>query len=215
MEGGGGTYGDADPRHELFTTLETAMSWLQGALSTWAGLSEPRKLEMVAAALTSLNGLQAQLRDVQIAPHPGAPEDGHRLEVRVTPERPSLVDLAVDDSETEETVRVKLVFHDRTLVGESPARSDLGRDRNGAARATLNAVQLLVDEPLRLVESQVLQIGSGVFAVVCVQSSTRLLLGSALVEDGLRTAMARATLDASNRLIDRTSRKDDRTIQLH
>lgn len=206
----GGAYGGADPRDQLRTTLETAKSWLEGALGTWAGLSEQRRLEMIAASLLSLNQLEISLDSLEVA----TPAKASDLRVEVIPERPNLVDLTVDDRSGETTARVELMFKDESLVGESACRPGIGRDHAAPARATLEALQAILRDGLSLEDARVMQILEGPFAVVTLRSSDRLLVGSAMIDDDLGVAMARATLDAANRFIHGMAPQDDRTIQL-
>ena len=206
----GGAYGGADPREQIRSTLITAKSWLEGALGTWDGLSEQRRLEMIAASLLSLNQLEMNLDALEVAT-PAARSD---LRVEFVPERPNLVDLTVDANGGEAVARVKLVFRDEPLVGESTCRPGIGRDHAAPARATLEALQAILRDGLSLEDARVMQILEGPFAVVTLRSSDRLLVGSAMIDDDLGLAMARATLDAANRFINGMAPQDDRTIQL-
>ena len=206
----GGAYGGADPREEIRSTLLTAKSWLEGALGTWNELSEQRRLEMVAASLLSLNQLEMSLDSLDSA----APATRADLRVEVVPERPNLVDLTVQETAGEAVARVKLVFRDEPLVGESTCRPGIGLDHAAPDRATLDALQAVLRVGLSLEDARVMQILEGPFAVVTLKSSDRLLVGSAMIDDDLGLAMARATLDAANRFIHGMSPQDDRTIQL-
>ena len=206
----GGAYGGADPREEIRSTLVTAKSWLEGALGTWNGLSEQRRLEMIAASLLSLNQLEMGLDALEIPSFASNPD----LRLEVMPERPNLVDLSVKESDGEAVARVKLVFKDEPLVGESTCRPGIGRDHAAPARATLEALQAILRDGLSLEDARVMQILEGPFAVVTLRSPDRLLVGSAMIDNDLGLAMARATLDAANRFIQGMSPQDQRTIQL-
>jgi hypothetical protein len=202
----GGAYGGKDhPAAEFRQTLETAKSWLESALSSWEGLGEERRLEMIAASLLSLNRLEMDLDNLTTDGFTGSD-----LRVEVIPERPNLVDLQMGDSRA----TVKLVFKEEALVGESECRPGIGRDHAAPARATLEALQAILRDGLSLEDTRVMQILDGPFAVVTLRSQDRLLVGSAMIEDDLGLAMARATLDAANRFISGMSPQDDRTIQL-
>jgi len=206
----GGAYGGADPRDQLRATLLTAKSWLEGALGTWDGLSEPRRLEMIAASLLSLNQLEMGLDSLEVE----TPAQNSDLRVEFIPERPNLVDLTLDERNGVSAVRVRLVFKDEDLVGESPCRPGIGRDHAAPARATLEALQAVLRDGLSLEDARVMQIIERPFAVVTLRSNDRLLVGSAMIDDDLGLAMARATLDAANRFISRMTPQDERTIQL-
>lgn len=205
----GGAYGGADPRQELRLIAETAKSWLEGALGNWNDLTEENRLEMLAASLLSLNRLEMKFDELGA---PGSPWGDVRLEA--APERPNLVDLSLDEDTGQATARVKLEFRNQSLVGESLCRSGLGRDHAAPARATLDALDDLLEDQLTLEDARVLQIVDGPFAVVTLRNEARLLVGSALIEADLGLAMARATLDAVNRFISGRRREEDRTIQL-
>lgn len=209
MEIVGGAYGGADPRQEIRSTLLTAKSWLEGALGTWEGLSEQRRLEMVAASLLSLNQLEISLDAADLATP--ARSD---LRMDLVPERPNLVDLTVDERDGEAVARVELVFREEPLIGESTCRPGIGRDHAAPARATLEALQAVLRDGLSLEDARVMQILEGPFAVVTLRGPDRLLVGSAMIDNDLGLAMARATLDAANRFISGMAPQDDRTIQL-
>jgi hypothetical protein len=206
----GGAFGGSDPQAEFRATLETAKSWLEGVMSSWSSLSDERRLEMVAASLLSVNRLEMGL-DALPGGSGTAPSE---VRMDLPPERPNLVDLTLEERHGEATARVELEFRNETLVGESPCRVGIGRDHAAPARATLEALQVLLRDGLSLEDARVMQILDGPFAVVTLRSSDRLLVGSAMIEHDLGLAMARATLDAANRFISGMSRHDERTIQL-
>ena len=201
----GGAYGGSDPRNELKAVLETAREWLEGALGHWGQLTNENRLEMLAASLLSMNRLEMRFDELFDAS--GAASD---LRVEIGPERPNLVDLSLE----KEMARVKLEFRNEALVGESECQIGLGPDHAAPARATLDALDPLLTDGLALEDARVLQIVNGPFAVVTLRHGPRLLVGSALIENDLGLAMARATLDAANRLITGSAPQEDRTIQL-
>lgn len=193
--------------------METAKSWLEAALTAWQGLNDARRLEMIAASLLSLNELEMGLSNLRLEPAAAGqrPDD---LRIAVTSERPSLADLTMMPSNGERVALVKLVIRDQPLVGKSVCHPGLGVDHAAPARATLEALTPVLDEPLSLKDARVLQILDGPFAMVTLRSSARLLVGSAMIENDLATAMARATLDAANRLINKMTPRGDRAIPL-
>lgn len=210
----GGAYGAEDPRTEFATTLETAKSWLEGALSGWSGLTQQRQLEMVAASLLSMNQLQMKLEDMfAAAAEPAEPADDLKIEISAA--RPSLVDLAMERRERESVTRVELEFREQKLVGRSACQPGAGTDHAAFARATLNAVRRVTEEELRLEDARVLQILDGPFAVVTLRNRDRLLVGSAMIDEDLGRAIARATLDAANRFINGRTEQDEPAIQLN
>lgn len=207
----GAAYGGTNPEGEFRAELEIAKNWLEGAMGHWEGLSEEKRLEMVAASLLSLHRVQLAT-DALKSTIESAARVPSRVVVPAPQERPNLVDLTLDETKT--TARVKLVYRNEDLVGESPCRAGAGRDHAAPARATLEALDPLLHDGLVLQDARVLQIVDGPFAVVTLRNDDHLLVGSALIEDDLGLAMARATLDAANRFISGMRRNDDRTIQL-
>lgn len=206
----GGAYGGSSPRGEMRAELHSARSSLEEALGHWQGLEEAQRLERLALSLLSLHRVQMTLDALESSSEwRGAPSD---LRLSGTPERPSLVDLNVDEQRA--TARVKLVFGDEDLVGESPCRPDAGHDHTAPARATLEALDPLLRNELQLEDARVLQIVDGPFAVVTLRNEARLLVGSALIEDDLGVAVARATLNAANRFISGVA-PEDQTIKLN
>lgn len=206
----GGAYGGADPDAELRATLQEAKGWLEGAIGSWEELGNERKLEMVAASLLSMHRLHINL-DSRLG-RPPAP--GYLTgSTKSAPERPSLVGLEMSGSNGSSAARVELRFRDRALLGETPVEHGPTTDHTAPARATLEALQPVVASSLQLEDARVLQILDGPFAVVTLRSEQRLLVGSAMIEDDLGIAMARATLDAANRFIDADAQRK-RSISL-
>lgn len=201
-----------DPGGEFRVTIETAKSWLESVVRGWGELADERKLEMVAASLLSLNRLEIALDSLWASGARGQEETDLRVEAG--PERPSLVDLTVDERRGEATARVTLMFHDESLVGESPCRPGIGPDPTAPARATLEALSVVLQDGLDFEQARVIQILDGPFALVTLRSQARLLVGSALIEGDLGIAMARATLDAANRFIRGMSHQENRSVQL-
>lgn len=207
----GGAYGGADPDAELRATLQEAKGWLEGAIGSWEDLSDERKLEMIAASLLSMHRLHINL-DSRLGT-PTLPDYLTSTFGRPVPERPSLIGLEVNRSNGSSAARVELRFRDRALLGETSVEAGTTTDHAAPVRATLEALQPVVASSLELEDARVLQILDGPFAVVTLRNEERLLVGSAMIEDDLGIAMARATLDAANRFIDADA-QGKRTISL-
>lgn len=201
----GGAYGGSNPRDELKAGLKIAREWLEAALGHWGQLTNENRLEMLAASLLSVNRLEMRFDEMFEASTDSSP-----LSLEITHERPNLVDLSLE----RQTARVKLEFRNEALVGESECQLGLGPDHAAPARATLDALDPLLSDGLALEDARVLQIVNGPFAVVTLRHGHRLLVCSALIENDLSLAMARATLDAANRLITGSTPNEDRAIQL-
>lgn len=210
MEIVGGAYGGADPRVGLRAALDDAKGSLETALGHWSRLDEDRKLEMLAACLLSLNKMDMRFGELDLLRMPPVAPG---LAIDSGAARPSLVDLRVDEATGRAMARVKLEFKDQALIGESECSAGLGRDHAAPARATLEALVPVLEAGLSLEDARVLQIVDGPFAVVTLRNNNRLLVGSALIEDDLGVAMARATLDAANRFINGLG--PNKTIQLN
>ena len=207
----GGAFGGADPDAELRATLQEAKGWLEGAIGSWEDLADERKLEMIAASLLSMHRLHINL-DSRLG-RPLVPDYLISSSDHPAPERPSLVGLEVNRTNGSSAARVELRFRDRALLGETEVEAGTTTDHAAPVRATLEALQPVVASSLELEDARVLQILDGPFAVVTLRNDERLLVGSAMIEDDLGIAMARATLDAANRFIDADAQRK-RTIAL-
>lgn len=100
------------------------------------------------------------------------------------------------------TAQVTLELMGDALVGEVDVPAGPRFEHRSIARAVLESVRRLLPYPLQLENVDVLGFGSERVAVVSVGHGAGLLVGSALVRSDEYDAVARATLDAINRVID-------------
>lgn len=101
------------------------------------------------------------------------------------------------------TARVTLELAGDVLIGESAVPAGQRFEYRSLARATLDGVGELLSEPLELQSVHLAVDGEDRFAMVVVASGENALIGSAVVRSDEYDAIARATLDAINRLIGR------------
>ena len=100
------------------------------------------------------------------------------------------------------TAQVTLELMGDALIGEVDVPAGPRFEHRSIARAVLESVRRLLPYPLQLENVDVLGFGSERLAVVSVGHGSGLLVGSALVRSDEYDAVARATLDAINRVID-------------
>jgi hypothetical protein len=103
------------------------------------------------------------------------------------------------------TAQVTLEMEGDALVGEVDVPIGRRFEYRSVARATLNSVSVLIPYPLQLEHVEVLGFGADRLAVVSISSRDDSLVGSALVRGDELDAIARATLDAINRVLNLSS----------
>lgn len=89
-----------------------------------------------------------------------------------------------------------------TLLGEVDVPAGSRFERRSVARAVLQGLQRLIPATFQIEDVDVLPFGSKRIAIVSLGSGEDLLVGSALVRTDELEAVARATLDAINRLLE-------------
>lgn len=99
------------------------------------------------------------------------------------------------------TAQVTLELEGDSLVGEVDVPVGRRFEYRSVARAILNSVRCLIPYPLQLEHVEVLAFGAERLAVVSISSRDDILVGSALVRGDELDAIARATLDAINRVL--------------
>lgn len=105
------------------------------------------------------------------------------------------------------TAQVTLELHGDALVGEVDVPSGRRFEYRSVARAVLESVRRLIPYALQLENVDIFNFGADRLAVVSISSKSDTLVGSAFVRGDELDAIARATLDAINRVIDlRTNR---------
>jgi hypothetical protein len=151
--------------------------------------------------ISAVRSIAFELFDIEIDPdrievlrvaEPLAREGGRRRK---------LSNIAIERSEQRFHARVVLELGGDVLVGESDSPTEQGFEYRSVARATLLGLRELLDNDLDLDSVHVLPIGNGRLAVVTLGRGEETLVGTALVRLDEHDAIARATLDAVNRVI--------------
>lgn len=99
------------------------------------------------------------------------------------------------------TAQVTLELEGDALVGEVDVPVGRRFEYRSVARAVLNSVSCLIPYALQLEHVEVLAFGAERLAVVSISSRDDILVGSALVRGDELDSIARATLDAINRVL--------------
>jgi hypothetical protein len=142
--------------------------------------------------------------------HLGTAIDSHAVEVmKATGAAPAngrarrrkLSSLATKRSGDRFTSQVILELDGDLLIGEDDSPAGRRFEPRSVADSVLDAVGQLVNEPLELASADVIELGDCRIAAVVVSRASDLLLGSALVTLDEHDAIARATLDAVNRML--------------
>jgi hypothetical protein len=190
--------------HEIRTPMTTSKGRLEVLLKHWDALPERRRMEMAATALMALN-------EVAFAIERNAPGLGGESRRNVPPvllldEQPErrrlrLIDLDINERTRPAKVTVCLSSGERTFCGESARRERRRAHHEAVARATLDAVSGVVGNEVTLRDAGIFEVGSDPLAVVTLHRGEDLLVGSALIEEDVNVATARATLDAINRFL--------------
>lgn len=146
--------------------------------------------------------------------HLGAELDSHSVEVMKAsglgaangrPKRRKLASLATKRSGDRFTSQVILELDGDLLIGEDDAPAGPRSEHRSVAEAVLDAARRLVSVPLELGSADFVEMGDCRIAAVVVERRDELLLGSSVVTFDEHDAIARATLDAVNRLLARSS----------
>lgn len=142
--------------------------------------------------------------------HLGAEIDAHSIEVMKAsaplngngrPRRRKLSSLATKRSDDRFTAQVILELDGDLLIGEDDSPAGRRSENRSVAEAVLDAVRRLVSAPLEISSADFVEMGDCRIAAVVVERRDDLLLGSALLTLDEHDAIARATLDAVNRLL--------------
>lgn len=121
--------------------------------------------------------------------------------------RPALVDVSEHLEGSQAEVTVTLRWQDNLLIGKSSGAAASAVRPRQIAEATLEAIRQAIhgESAVAISSMDVPMLGSKKVAVAQVvlvtESTERMLIGSAYVEDDDRSAVVRAVLDALNRLL--------------
>ena len=127
------------------------------------------------------------------------------------PNRRKLSSLATKRYGERFTAQVTLELQGDALIGEVEVPSGRRFEYRSVSRAVLESVRRLIPYALQLENVDIFNFGADRLAVVSVSSRSETLVGSAFVRTDELDAIARATLDAINRVIDLRSNKVVRT----
>jgi hypothetical protein len=133
----------------------------------------------------------SRIQVLRMGPHGAGPRQGRRKLSSLTTQRSEHVFLA----------RVALELSGDVLIGE--ADSPVGRpsEYHAVARAVIAGLGDLLGESSELVSVEMLEAGDTRMAIVSVSHGTDVLLGSAVQRYDEYDAIARATMDALNRVL--------------
>jgi hypothetical protein len=115
--------------------------------------------------------------------------------------RRKLASLITQRSDDQFSTRVILELGDQALVGEVQSPLGVSSQYHSVAQAVLKAIDDLLDRTFDVNTVDVLSVGDSELAIVSLLGEVELLVGSALVKYDEYDAIARATLDALNRLL--------------
>lgn len=124
-------------------------------------------------------------------------------EVRNGIHRRKLSSVSTHRSDERFTARVALELGGDVLVGEDEAPVGRRFEHRSMASATLDGVRRMLDVQVELESVQILPLGTDRLVSVILNVEGSCLVGSAMVRVDEYDAIARATLDALNRLIAR------------
>ncbi|MDQ4025081.1 MAG: hypothetical protein M3217_06285 [Actinomycetota bacterium] len=191
--------------------LETAVAGLRGVRAARVH-STPGGLESVRVLVVPERDATEVVTEIQgmVWAHLGTTIDTHAVEVMKAtgaapgngrPKRRKLSSLATKRSADRFTSQVILELDGDLLIGEDDSPAGRRFEPRSVADAVLDAVRQIVAEPLELASADFVEGGDCRIAAVVVDRTHDLLLGSALVTLDEHDAIARATLDAVNRLL--------------
>ncbi len=191
--------------------LEVAVAALRGVRAARVH-SSPAGLESVRVLVVPERDAGEVLTEIQgmVWAHLGTSLETHAIEVMKATgaaatngraKRRKLSSLATKRSGDRFTSQVILELDGDLLIGEDDSPAGRRFEPRSVAEAVLDAVRQLVPEPLELGSADFVETGDCRIAAVVVERPHDLLLGSALLTLDEHDAIARATLDAVNRLL--------------
>lgn len=201
----------ADTATPQVTELEVALAALRGVRAARVNTG-PAGLESVRVLVVPERDAAHLVTEIQgmVWAHLGESIDQHAIEVMKAtaaraangrPRRRKLSSLSTKRSGTRFTAQVILELDGDLLIGENDSPAGRKFEPRGVALAVLDAVRQLVDESVELGSADFVEMGDCRIAAVAVERPDAVLLGSATVTFDEHDAIARATLDAVNRLL--------------
>lgn len=201
----------ADTAPPQVNELEAAVAALRGVRAARVH-SRPDGVESVRVLVVPERDANEVVHEIQgmVWAHLGSELDSHAIEVMKAsapgaangrPRRRKLSSLATKRAGDRFTSQVILELGGDLLIGEDDSPSGRRFEHRSVAEAVLDAVRRLVAVPLELGSADFVEMGDCRIAAVVVERREELLLGSAVVTLDEHDAIARATLDAVNRLL--------------
>ena len=205
-------------------TATPQVNELEAAVAALRGVRAAR-IHSGAGSLDSVRVLVVPERDAleivheiqgMVWAHLGTEIDAHAIEVMKAtapgaangrPKRRKLASLSTKRSGDRFTSQVILELDGDLLIGEDDSPAGRRSEHRSVAEAVLAAVRRLSAVPLELGSADFVEMGDCRVAAVVVERRDELLLGSASVTLDEHDAIARATLDAINRLLVGPQRK--------
>lgn len=149
-----------------------------------------------------------------VSSHTGVPIPQSSIQVLRTkdfdpsiPRRRRLSSISTERSSERFKARVALELAGDVLVGESDGPVARQFEHRSVAQATLEGLAELLEDSVNLESVEMYQTGGDSMAVVTLSSAGGPLVGSALVRLDDHDAIARATLDALNRILTATAQR--------
>ena len=191
--------------------LETAVAALRGVRAARIH-SSAGSVDAVRVLVVPERDASEIVHEIQgmVWAHLGTKIDAHAIEVMKAsapgavngrPKRRKLSSLSTKRAGGRFTSQVILELDGDLLIGEDDSPAGRRFEHRSVAGAVLDAVRRLSAVPLELGSADFVEMGDCRVAAVVVERPEALLLGSATVTLDEHDAIARATLDAVNRLL--------------
>ena len=201
--------------HEGLNRLEEAVGRLRGVRGARADLDPTGSPSVRALVLPEVDAAAIEQSIRSLARTAGVIVGPNAIQILKadlpTPagrsRRRKLSSLAVARSDEGFTAKVTLDLDGDALMGEIEAPTGRRFELRSIGLAVLDALGKLLEFEVQLDSVNLIQVGDTRLAVVQLNTETEALVGAALVRYDEHDAIARATLDALNRLVGDRSRR--------
>ena len=175
--------------HELRTPLSVISGNVHIVYKHWDRLADPKRQDLLRTTLEHAESLNQTIRTLNTAES-------------IRPSRGRLAAVTSGEAVPGFAVEIVLEFGGATRRGQSfSASGGRAQERQALVKATLDALEGLLPFEVELDAVDVVTVGSRSLAIVTLERSDDVLMGSAMVRIGEDDAVARATLDALNRFL--------------
>lgn len=172
----------------------------------WSSVTEERRKRFLERLLAQMTATEVDLDTlIDHVRQAVADQEDDGTQSPALPERVRLTGAAATDSQDGYSASVSLQSGEHVYLGESMAPDGL----ISVVAATLGALKKIVGLPTRFVNVETVSVGHDSIAIVVLEVGATRLSGSAPVRGRLEDAVARATLDALNRLLESRSAAND------